>query len=50
MNWIGGGPPYQVQRATDLNAGDWTDFLLNSTPPVKLSLEGQAGFYRIVGQ
>ena len=27
LNWTGGGPPYRVQRATDLAAGDWTDLL-----------------------
>jgi hypothetical protein len=50
LNWTGGGPPYRVQRATDLVAGDWTDFLLNATPPVSLPLDGAAGFYRILGQ
>ena len=50
LNWTGGGPPYRVQRATDLAAGDWTDVLPNATPPVTLPLTGQAGFYRIVGQ
>jgi poly(3-hydroxybutyrate) depolymerase len=50
LNWSGSGPPYHVQRATDLAAGDWTDFLPNATPPVTLPLDSQAGFYRIVGQ
>ncbi|MGA2863416.1 MAG: immunoglobulin domain-containing protein [Verrucomicrobiota bacterium] len=50
LNWAGGGPPYRVQWAPDLAAGDWTDFLPNATPPVTLPLAGQAGFYRIVGQ
>lgn len=50
LNWTGGGPPYGVQRATDLAAADWTDLLPNATPPVTLPLTGQAGFYRIVGQ
>ena len=50
LNWTGGGPPYRVQRATDLNAGNWTDFLPNATPPVTLPLDGEAGFYRILGQ
>ena len=49
LNWSGGGPPYRVERATDLAAGDWTDYLPNATPPVPLPLTGQAGFYRIVG-
>lgn len=50
LNWTGGGPPYRVQRATDLAVGDWTDFLMNVVPPVSLPLDGAAGFYRIVGQ
>ena len=50
LNWSGGGPPYRVQRATDLAAGIWTDCLADATPPVHLSPTNQAGFYRIVGQ
>ena len=50
LNWTGGGPPYRAQRATDLAAGDWTDFLPNVVPAVSLPLDGESGFYRIVGQ
>ena len=50
LNWSGGEPPYRVQCATDLAAGDWMDFLNDATPPVSLPLTGQAGFYRLVGQ
>jgi poly(3-hydroxybutyrate) depolymerase len=52
LNWNGGGPPYGVQRASNLAVADWTDVLTNVTPPVELPqpLAGQAGFYRIVGQ
>ncbi len=50
LNWTGGGPPYCVQRATNLAAGDWADLLPNATPPVALPSEGQIGFYRIIGQ
>jgi poly(3-hydroxybutyrate) depolymerase len=50
LGWTGGGPPYRVQRATDLAVGDWTDFPTNATPPVTLPLDGAIGFYRIVGQ
>jgi hypothetical protein len=50
LNWSGGGPPYSVQRANDLAVGDWTNFLTNATPPVTLPLDGQSGYYRIVGQ
>jgi len=39
----------RVQRATDLSAGDWTDFLTNATPPVSLPLTNPTAFYRLVG-
>ncbi len=50
LNWTGGGPPYRVQRASDLVAGNWTDFLSNSQPPVAVPLNVATGFYRITGQ
>lgn len=49
LSWTGGGPPYRVQRATDLAVGDWTEFPTNATPPVTLPLDDAAEFYRIVG-
>lgn len=50
LNWTGGRPPYRIQRATDLVVGDWTDFLINVTPPASVPRTGQVGFYRVVGQ
>jgi hypothetical protein len=50
LNWTGGGPPYRVQRASDLAASDWTDILTDATPPVTLSLNDPACFYRVVGR
>jgi predicted esterase len=52
LSWTGGGPPYCVQRATNLAAGDWTDVVPNATPPVMLPLPlaTPAAFYRIIGQ
>jgi len=50
LKWTGGGPPYCVQKATNLAAGDWTDLITDATPPVPLPPEGAAGFYRIVGR
>ncbi len=49
LSWTGGGPPYRVQRATDLTVSDWTEILMNVVPPVSLPVDGPAGFYRIVG-
>jgi prepilin-type N-terminal cleavage/methylation domain-containing protein len=50
LTWTGGGMPYPVQRASDLTAGNWTDFLSNAVPPVAVPFDGATGFYRIVGQ
>jgi hypothetical protein len=50
LNWTGGGPPYRVQRATDLLTADWTEVLSDATPPLALPVTGLSGFYRIVGQ
>lgn len=50
LDWTGGGPPYRVQRATDVAAGDWTNYLTGVAPPVTLPLTNPAGLYRIVGQ
>jgi hypothetical protein len=50
LNWSGGGPPFRVQRATDLTIGNWTDVLTEAVPPVALPTEGEAAFYRVVGQ
>lgn len=50
LNWTGGGPPYRIQRATNLIAAGWTDVLSDATPPVILPATGSSGFYRIVGQ
>jgi predicted esterase len=49
LNWTGGGPPYRVQRTTDLSGGAWVDLLPDATPPVSFPLDGTAGFYRIIG-
>ena len=50
LDWTGGGPPYRVQRASNLPAGNWSDFLTNAVPPVAVPLDGATGFYRITGQ
>ena len=41
--------PPRVRRATNITSGDWIDVLTNAVPPVTLTLEHQAEFYRIVG-
>lgn len=50
LSWTGGAPPYRIQHATDLAAGNWADFLPNASPPVVLSPTSASGFFRVVGQ
>jgi hypothetical protein len=50
LRWTGGGPPYRVQRATDLTAADWADDLIDAMSPVPLRPTNHLGFYRITGQ
>ena len=49
LKWSGGMAPFEVQRATDLNLGDWTAMLTNAIPPQSLPVEGRAGFFRVIG-
>ena len=48
--WTGGVPPFQVQKATDLSAGNWQNILTNAVSPVVLPVEGDPGVFRILGQ
>jgi poly(3-hydroxybutyrate) depolymerase len=50
LNWTGGGPPYSVQRATDLVVGDWQTYVAEATPPLDLPPDGGTAFYRIGGK
>jgi len=50
LDWTGGVAPYQVQMSTNLSSGVWTLIDAGVTPPVSLSPDHQAAFYRIVGQ
>jgi predicted esterase len=49
LNWSGGLAPFEVQRATDLSIGDWTGILTNAVPPLSLPVDGQPGFFRVIG-
>jgi hypothetical protein len=50
LSWNGGVPPFQVQRATDLSAGNWQTILTNAISPAFLPVEGDLGFFRVLGQ
>ncbi len=49
LNWTGGTPPFQVERATELTPADWIVMLTNATPPVPLPVGADAEFYRVSG-
>lgn len=38
------------ESAPDSVTGDWADLLTNAVPPVPLAPEGNAAFYRLIGQ
>lgn len=51
LSWKGGGPPFSVQRNTELSgAGQWIELRPDATPPVTVTLDGNAVFYRIIGR
>ena len=50
LSWNGGVPPFQVQKATDLNGGNWQNILTNAVSPVVLPVEGKLGLFRVLGQ
>jgi hypothetical protein len=49
LDWAGGAPPYLLQHAPDPVGGSWQDTLTDAQPPVSIPLEGQSGFFRVLG-
>ncbi len=50
LDWTGGGPPYRMQRMSNLAAGNWTDIMSNAASPVAIFLDWATGFYRIISE
>jgi hypothetical protein len=50
LNWRGGAPPFQVERASRIAPADWLTLLTNATPPLALPLESAPAFFRVLGQ
>jgi hypothetical protein len=50
VSWIGGSPPYVVQRADALPADSWNDILTTSVPTMNIPITNTAGFFRVIGQ
>jgi hypothetical protein len=48
LSWTGGVAPFDVERATELETSHWTVVRTNATPPVALSGQSGAEFYRVV--
>ncbi len=50
VSWTGGNAPFKVQKRASIATGNWTDVSTTSNRSVELPVDGDAGFYRVVGQ
>jgi hypothetical protein len=50
LDWIGGAPPFRVERLNAVASGGWMEILKNALAPVTLPSEAESAFYRITGQ
>ncbi len=50
VSWTGGNAPFKVQKRSALATGTWTDVSTTSNRSVELPVDGEAGFYRVIGQ
>ena len=50
LDWIGGAPPFRVERLNAVASGGWMEMLNNAVAPVTLPSEAESAFYRIAGQ
>jgi hypothetical protein len=50
VSWIGGSPPYVVQRTDELPAGSWNDIVTTSVNSTNISITNTTGFFRVMGQ
>ena len=49
LNWAGGAPPFQLFMTTNLPGGNWELIGTNVVPPVGLTPDHAAQFYRVSG-
>jgi DNA invertase Pin-like site-specific DNA recombinase len=47
--WMGGAPPFRVERLNAVGSGGWMEMLNNAVAPVTLPSEAESAFYRIAG-
>ncbi len=50
VSWVGGLPPYTVQRTTILPAGSWSDLVTTTANSTNLPITNTTGFFRVTGQ
>jgi hypothetical protein len=50
LSWMGGTPPFTVQRAALLPAGLWNDILTTSLQNASVPMTNAAGYFRVKGQ
>jgi hypothetical protein len=50
LDWVGGAPPFRLERQNDVAGARWMEILTNAGVPVTLSTDADSAFYRITGQ
>jgi hypothetical protein len=50
VSWIGGSPPYVVQRTGALPTASWSDLVTTSATSTNLPITNTTGFFRVKGQ
>ena len=50
VSWLGGSPPFVVQRTGSLSPAAWSDLLTTSLQTTSLPLTNTTGFFRVQGQ
>jgi len=49
VNWVGGTPPFLLQKKASLSDPDWFNVLTTTNRSMSLAKESDAGFYRLQG-
>jgi hypothetical protein len=50
ITWAGGNAPFKVQKRSAATSGTWVDVSTTSNRSVEVPVDGDAGFFRVIGQ
>jgi hypothetical protein len=50
ITWAGGNAPFKVQKRSTATSGTWVDVSTTSNRSVEVPVDGDAGFFRVIGQ